>query len=316
MVFAGACLPVTCLLVTCLPVINSRCVPIDLSPLIPPDNNEAHKTEVPDVPLTMREFQGRLLVGVGKSIRMYDLGKKKLLRKCENKQMPSMVVSLSVVGDRVFAGDQMESCHCFKYRRVENQLVEFADDQVPRYVTKTCLLDYDSIAGADKFGNIFVLRVPSDVSDDVDNPTGNRLLWDSGHLSGAPNKVQQLSQFHVGEVVTSLQKTTLVPGGAEVLLYTTVTGSIGALLPFKTRDDVDFFTHMEMYMRQEKNTLCGRDHISYRSYYLPAKDVVDGELCEQYSSLPYEKQKVVATGLDRSVGEVVKKLEDVRNRLL
>lgn len=61
---------------------------------------------------------------------MYDLGRKKLLRKCENKQMPSMVVSLTVTGDRVFAGDQMESCHCFKYRRAENQLVEFADDQV------------------------------------------------------------------------------------------------------------------------------------------------------------------------------------------
>lgn len=41
-----------------------------------------------------------------------------------------MVVSLTVTGDRVFAGDQMESCHCFKYRRAENQLVEFADDQV------------------------------------------------------------------------------------------------------------------------------------------------------------------------------------------
>lgn len=41
-------------------------------------------------------------------------------------------------------------------------------------MTKTCLLDYDSIAGADKFGNIFVLRVPADVSDDVDNPTGVR----------------------------------------------------------------------------------------------------------------------------------------------
>ncbi|CAM9692315.1 unnamed protein product [Ectocarpus sp. 13 AM-2016] len=275
-----------------------------------------HKTEVPDVPLAMKEFQGRLLVGVGQSLRMYDLGRKKLLRKCENKRMPSMVVSLTVTGDRVFAGDQMESCHCFKYRRAENRLVEFADDQVPRFMTKTCLLDYDSIAGADKFGNIFVLRVPLDVSDDVDNPTGNRLLWDSGHLSGAPNKVQQQLQFHVGEVVSSLRRTTLVPGGAEVLLYSTINGSIGALLPFKSRDDVDFFTHMEMYMRQEKPTLCGRDHISYRSYYLPAKDVIDGDLCEQFSSLPFEKQKLVANGLDRTVGEVVKKLEDTRNRLL
>lgn len=41
--------------------------------------------------------------------------------------------------------------------------------------------------------------------------------------------------------------------------------------PCGRSDDVDFFTHMEMYMRQEKPTLCGRDHISYRSYYLPAK---------------------------------------------
>lgn len=46
------------------------------------------------------------------------------------------------------------------------------------------------------------------------------------------------------------------------------------------------------------------------------QDVIDGDLCEQFSSLPYEKQKLVATGLDRTVGEVVKKLEDTRNRLL
>jgi len=29
--------------------------------------------------------QGRLLVGVGRLLRIYDLGKKKMLRKCENK---------------------------------------------------------------------------------------------------------------------------------------------------------------------------------------------------------------------------------------
>ena len=46
------------------------------------------------------------------------------------------------------------------------------------------------------------------------------------------------------------------------------------------------------------------------------QDVIDGDLCEQFSSLPYEKQKLVATGLDRTVGEVVKKLEDTRNKLL
>ena len=44
-----------------------------------------HKTPVDDVPGAIASFQGRVLIGVGKNLRVYDLGKKKLLRKCENK---------------------------------------------------------------------------------------------------------------------------------------------------------------------------------------------------------------------------------------
>lgn len=43
------------------------------------------QTPVEDVPLAIAPFQGRVLIGVGKLLRIYDLGKKKLLRKCENK---------------------------------------------------------------------------------------------------------------------------------------------------------------------------------------------------------------------------------------
>ncbi|KAG5179960.1 putative spliceosomal protein sap [Tribonema minus] len=275
-----------------------------------------HSTEVPDVPLAMSEFQGRLLVGAGKSLRLYDLGKRKLLRKCEHKGLPNMVVSLNVMNDRVVAGDMAESLHFVKYRRLENQLVVFADDQVPRHIARSCLLDYDTAAGCDKFGNFFVLRLPDDVSDDIDNPSGNRVLWDHGMLNGAPNKLTQMTMFHLGDILTSLHKTTLVPGGAEVVLYSSITGALGAFLPFSTKEDVDFFVHLEMHMRQEKPTLCGREHTSYRSYFLPVKNVVDGDLCEQFGTLPLDIQKKIATGLDRTVGEVAKKLEDVRNRLL
>lgn len=44
-----------------------------------------HKTAVDDVPMALLGFQGRLLAGVGKALRIYDVGKKKLLRKCETK---------------------------------------------------------------------------------------------------------------------------------------------------------------------------------------------------------------------------------------
>lgn len=50
------------------------------------------QTPVEDVPLAIAPFQGRVLVGVGKLLRIYDLGKKKLLRKCENKVRPQYIL--------------------------------------------------------------------------------------------------------------------------------------------------------------------------------------------------------------------------------
>lgn len=47
-----------------------------------------------------------------------------------------------------------------RYKRNENQLIIFADDTYPRWVTTATLLDYDTVAGADKFGNICVVSVP------------------------------------------------------------------------------------------------------------------------------------------------------------
>lgn len=77
------------------------------------------------------------------------------------------------------------------------------------------------------------VRLPTDASDDVDeDPTGNKALWDRGLLNGATQKVEAVVNFHVGEVITSLQKTTLIPGGSESLVYTTLSGGVGMLVPF------------------------------------------------------------------------------------
>lgn len=93
-------------------------------------------------------------------------------------------------------------------------------------------------------------------------------------------------------------------------------GGIGALLPFETRDDVDFFTHFEMYLRMENISLIGRDHLSFRSYYIPVKDVIDGDLCEQFSRLDVKTQKVIAEELDKNPSEIMKKLEDMRIQII
>lgn len=274
-----------------------------------------HVTPVDEVPTAICPFQGRVLVGVGRMLRIYDMGKKKLLRKCENKHLPNQVVSIHTVGNRIIVGDVQESFFYLRYKRQENQLSIFADDTTPRWITTASLLDCDTVAGADKFGNISVIRLPTAISDEIDeDPTGVKALWDRGWLGGSSQKAEVIANFHIGEVVLSLQKATLIPGGSESLVYTTLSGSIGVLVPFTSHEDHDFFQHLEMHMRSENPPLCGRDHLSYRSYYFSVKNVIDGDLCEQFNSLEPAKQKSIAEDLDRNPSEVSKKLEDLRTR--
>jgi len=75
----------------------------------------------------------------------------------------------------------------------------------------------------------------------------------------------------------------LVSTANEVIVFGTSLGSIGALFPFESKEDIDFFLHLEMYLRVEAVPISGRDHMMFRSFYGPCKAVVDGDLCEEYS---------------------------------
>merc|ERR1712141_547882 len=99
-------------------------------------------------------------------------------------------------------------------------------------------------------------------------------------------------------------------------MYSTLLGAIGVLSALVNRDDVDFLTHLEMFMRSESQPLCGREHLMYRSYHFPVQNAIDGDLCEQFMTLPTDKQRHIASELDRTPAEIIKKLEDMRNRLL
>ncbi len=44
-----------------------------------------HDTPVEEFPAALCAYQGRLLAGIGQRLRLYDMGKKKLLKKGENR---------------------------------------------------------------------------------------------------------------------------------------------------------------------------------------------------------------------------------------
>jgi splicing factor 3B subunit 3 len=275
-----------------------------------------HRTKVEDGPvLALSHFQGRLLVGVGKTLRLYEMGKRQLLRKCELRGLPTMVKTLQGAGDRAYVGDMMQSMQFIRYDSTANKLILVASDRVPRPITCQELLDMNTVAVGDKFGNISVLRLPRGADAGAVDISGSRALWDSSREDATP-RLDTLCNYHVGEVVTGMTRASLVAGGAESLIYVTVTGRIGALVPFTSRENVEFFTQLEGHLRKDAPRPTGREPQAYRSYYAPVKHIIDGDLCEMYGKLGPEEQKKIAEKLDRNVAEIVKKLEDTRNALL
>ena len=87
-------------------------------------------------------------------------------------------------------------------------------------------------------------------------------------------------------------------------------------MPFTSKDDVEFYTQLEGHLRTQAPRPTGRDPQSYRSYYAPVMHVVDGDLCDAFNGLSHDEQVKIAERLDRTVGEIMKKLEDTRNLLL
>lgn len=69
----------------------------------------------------------------------------------------------------------------------------------------------------------------------------------------------------------AMQKCLLAPGGSEIILFGTVLGGLGALLPLQTQKEVEMLQHLEMLMRNEDLSLVARDHTFFRSAYFPVK---------------------------------------------
>ena len=84
------------------------------------------------IPAALCEFQGRLLVGCGRSLRLMECGRKKMLRKCEYTGLPSIVMSIHTMGSRIYVGDAHESFHYLRFKKAENSFYIFADDSTPR----------------------------------------------------------------------------------------------------------------------------------------------------------------------------------------
>jgi splicing factor 3B subunit 3 len=279
-----------------------------------------HTTATDDIPMALEPFQGRsIIAAVGKTLVLYEIGAKKLLRKCELKGFPNLIREVHVNGDRIYVGDIVAAFHMVRYNPTDNSMTIFADETAPRWVTASGVVDFDTLAGGDKFGNFWVSRLPEGVDE---NEVGDVAMshikwWDRGLLNGAPNKLESVAEFHIGETVTSIERASLqAVVDTEVLVYATLSGTIGCFMPFANREDALYFQTLEAHMRERAKPLLGHDHLAFRGYYTPVKAVVDGDLCDQYLALSKEGQRDIANQMDSHPEDIVKRIEEARARIM
>ncbi|OQO05830.1 hypothetical protein B0A48_09925 [Cryoendolithus antarcticus] len=275
-----------------------------------------HKTRFANPISALTPFKGRVAVGVANELFIYDIGSTAVLRKSRGTVVPNTITSLEASGDRLAVADVAESVTFVVYKAKANRMIPFADDVIQRWTTAATLVDYETVAGGDKFGNLWLLRCPEQASAEADEDGMNGFIVNErSYMGGAPYKLDLRAHIFVNDIPTSVQRTPLVAGGADVLFWSGLGGTMGILVPFISREDVAFFTSLEQALRSEEAVLTGRDHLMFRGYYVPVKGIVDGDLCERFLGMGVEGKQRVAAEVEREVKEVEKKVLEMRGRV-
>lgn len=279
-----------------------------------------HKTQLKYVPPVMEVFQNRLLVASGNAISLYELGQRQLLRKSLTRIdfVQSIVKVSPQPRDRILLADLANSIVFAKFDNEENQFIPVADDVVKRNITAWKQLDYDTIIGGDKFGNIFVTRLDREESKQVDQDWTvlKQAAQNSSNLNSCVFKLQNLCQYYIPDIITSFQLGSFNLGGEECIIYTGVMGTIGVLIPLLSKSEIELVHDLQLQIGiwNDGVNVAGKNHGKLRSYYNPRKNVYDGDFLELYFAIPLDVKVKIAKKLNKSVGEIEKKLNDIRNR--
>ncbi|KAJ2485087.1 pre-mRNA-splicing factor rse1 [Coemansia sp. RSA 2050] len=274
-------------------------------------------------PQALLEFNGMLMVAAGRGLALFDLGIRRLLKKAQSAVVaPHMIAGVQghpTHPDRwVFVSDVQESVLLVAFNHVARAFNVIVDDSLPRHITcMRPLEDGFTVVAGDKFGSLFVLRAPEAVVRSLEgDPSGGRLVYEKPRMAGAdvaPYCWQSVAEFHVADIVTSIDVCALAPHARPVILYTTLLGSVHVAVPMVSQGDVDFFAALEAAIRKHCPPISGRDHLAFRSSFTPVRAVVDGDLCESFYLLTHEQRELVSDAVDRTQQDILKKMEDVRS---
>ena len=113
----------------------------------------------------MQNFNGRLLVSVSNSLRLFDL-KEGQLNQIASYSDNVFILHLKCKNDFILIGDIMKSCSILTYRIETNAFELVARDYTPLWLSSIELVDDDNFLLCDCFQNILTLKKDSGQSNE------------------------------------------------------------------------------------------------------------------------------------------------------
>ncbi|VDO14796.1 unnamed protein product [Rodentolepis nana] len=109
--------------------------------------------EVLGSPNIIRDFNGRLVAGIGSSVRIYNFSENKLTQESVNNEN-IVTLYLRTHKDYILVGDIMRSCTLLKFKAEQSSLEVIARHNCPRYISALEMFDEDHFITADMEGNV------------------------------------------------------------------------------------------------------------------------------------------------------------------
>jgi hypothetical protein len=277
----------------------------------------------------MEPFLGHLLIAHGHHLALYGRTShtwQPLVDRSRPLRHPIVALATNEETRRIFVADLQEGVHLFKHYPEENRLAVVAEDTQRRWIHRLHTLDADTVVIADKFGTISVLRLWAESSAAIeDDPSCGRLAERYfGHPQLARPWIARFVTecvFQLGSVVTSLQawgrskehadgSNEGRPECSEGILYGTIDGAFGMLVPFRSTAEWEMMKHLEAEMMTYWTDQGRSSHAAQAAHRWnllhssvlrfhgggvePARHVVNGQLCGLFLDVEPELQQRIA----------------------
>ncbi|CAF1555514.1 unnamed protein product, partial [Rotaria sordida] len=278
--------------------------------------NMVAEKELNDIPYRMLPFQGKLLVSIGTSIRLYkfSLENHELIQLSKTSIECVECLELKVKDDFILTGDLMRSLTVLRYNVDENKFENIAHDPHPQW-TKACeFIDDDTFVCAEDGGNIVSCHKNSGSTKEQER-----------------NILNELGSYHLGEEINLFRRGCLVTQQTSesaitletCILMGAISGYIGLLLQLPPTL-YKLLMSLQLALAEYVPSVGKIDHGTWRSFDSDGRSnvssgFVDGDLIETYLDLPKTVQHDLIKDLhgennvqlNATVEELVKIIEEL-----